>query len=195
MSVRLRNAAGIAVGLLLAGCVTRTPPPAPPVVVPVPTPAPLPTPAPAPIVTNARLSGVRLVAPARVDPVQAARALGAFRISCPSLVRRSDSSGLTNPADWQSLCAEAASVDPAAAPVFFRDRFDWVVVGPGEAFATGYYEPEIRGSRIAALGVTTPIYRTPPDLVRCTRADGGTGRGRIDQSGQCVYYFTRAEIE
>jgi membrane-bound lytic murein transglycosylase A len=40
-----------------------------------------------------------------------------------------------------------------------------------------------------------PIYRTPPDLVRCTRADGGTGRGRIDASGQCVYYYTRAEIE
>jgi membrane-bound lytic murein transglycosylase A len=40
-----------------------------------------------------------------------------------------------------------------------------------------------------------PIYRTPPDLIRCTRADGGTGRGRIDAGGQCVLYFTRAEIE
>ena len=40
-----------------------------------------------------------------------------------------------------------------------------------------------------------PIYRTPPDLIRCTRADGGTGRGRIDQTGRCVLYFTRAEIE
>jgi len=127
--------------------------------------------------------------------VQAARALGAFRISCPALVKRRDTSELTSPADWQPLCVEAASVDPAAATAFFRDRFDWVVVGQGEAFATGYYEPEIRGSRIAAPGYATPVYRTPPDLVRCTRADGGTGRGRLDQSGQCVYYFTRAEIE
>jgi len=138
---------------------------------------------------------VRLAAPVDVDPVQARRALGAFRISCPALVKRKDTSGLTVPGDWQPLCAEAAVVDPAAAAAFFRDRFEWVVVGAGEAFATGYYEPEIRGSRALAPGYTTPIYRTPPDLVRCTRADGGTGRGRIDESGQCVYYFTRAEIE
>ena len=56
--------------------------------------------------------------------MQAARALGAFRISCPALVKRRDTSELTNPADWQPLCAEAASVDPAAATAFFRDRFD-----------------------------------------------------------------------
>ena len=138
---------------------------------------------------------MRLAEPVDVDPVQARRALGAFRISCPALVKRKDTSGLTVPADWQQLCAEAAGVDPAAAAAFFRDRFEWVVVGAGEAFATGYYEPEIRGSRAPAPGYTTPVYRTPPDIVRCTRADGGTGRGRIDESGQCVYYFTRAEIE
>ncbi len=40
-----------------------------------------------------------------------------------------------------------------------------------------------------------PIYRVPPDLVRCTKADGTTGRGRIDPTGTCVLYFTRAEIE
>jgi membrane-bound lytic murein transglycosylase A len=111
------------------------------------------------------------------------------------VTKRRDVSGLTTPADWQALCAEAATLNPAVAADFFRDRFDWVVVGPGVAFATGYYEPEIRGSRTPAPGFTTPIYRTPPDLVRCTRADGGTGRGRIDASGQCVYYYTRAEIE
>ena len=183
----------VALGVLLAGCATRTPPSIPPVVAPVPTPTP--TPAPAPVIQTARLLGVRLATPVDVDPVQASRALSAFRISCPALVKRKDTSELTVGADWQPLCAEAASVDPAAAAAFFRDRFDWVVVGPGEAFATGYYEPEIRGSRVAAPGYATPIYRTPPDLVRCTRADGGTGRGRIDETGQCVYYFTRAEIE
>jgi membrane-bound lytic murein transglycosylase A len=40
-----------------------------------------------------------------------------------------------------------------------------------------------------------PIYRTPADLVRCTRADGQTGRGRLDANGQCILYWTRAEIE
>jgi membrane-bound lytic murein transglycosylase A len=78
---------------------------------------------------------------------------------------------------------------------FFRQRFDWAVVGDGKAFATGYYEPEIAGSRTRMPGFDVPIYRTPPDLVRCTRADGGTGRGRIDETGQCVLYYTRAEIE
>ena len=192
MSIFLRSAV-VVLGVLLAGCATRTPPALPPATAPAPTPAPVPK--PAPVVQTARTAGVRLAAPASIEPVQAARALGAFRISCPALVKRKDTSGLTLPADWQPLCAEAASVDPAAAADFFRDRFDWVVIGPGEAFATGYYEPEIRGSRIAAPGFATPIFRTPPDLVRCTRADGGTGRGRVDESGQCVYYFTRAEIE
>jgi membrane-bound lytic murein transglycosylase A len=31
--------------------------------------------------------------------------------------------------------------------------------------------------------------------VRCTRPDGGTGRGRVDQTGTCVLYYTRPEIE
>ena len=35
----------------------------------------------------------------------------------------------------------------------------------------------------------------PPDLVRCTRPDGTTGRGRIDPTGACVPYYSRAEIE
>ena len=194
MSIILRSAV-LALGVLLAGCATRTPPALPPATAPTPQPAPLPTPPPEPVTVNARAAGVRLATPLLVEPEQAARALGAFRTTCPALTRRSDASGLTVVADWQPLCAEAATLDPSAAAAFFRDRFDWVVVGPGEAFATGYYEPEIRGSRVATPGYATPIYRTPPDLIRCTRADGGTGRGRVDETGQCVLYFTRAEIE
>jgi membrane-bound lytic murein transglycosylase A len=96
-------------------------------------------------------------------------------------------------ADWQPLCAEAlTTADPVA---FFRDRFEWVRVGKGEAFATGYYEPEIFGSRTQAAGYAVPIYAKPDDLVRCTLADGTTGRGRIDETGTCVLYYSRAEIE
>ena len=36
---------------------------------------------------------------------------------------------------------------------------------------------------------------SPTDLTRCTRADGQTGRGRVDETGACVLYHTRAEIE
>jgi membrane-bound lytic murein transglycosylase A len=125
---------------------------------------------------------------------EAARALDAFRTSCPAVVRRQDSSGLTVGADWRSVCAEAASLAPDYAPGFFYYRFDWVRVADGKAFATGYYEPEIEGSRVPLPGYT-PIYRVPPDLIRCTKADGTSGRGRIDQTGTCVLYFTRAEIE
>jgi membrane-bound lytic murein transglycosylase A len=70
-----------------------------------------------------------------------------------------------------------------------------VKVGDGRAFATGYYEPEIEGSRTPLPGYV-PIYRVPPDLVRCTQPTGQTGRGRIDPAtGSCTLYYTRAEIE
>ena len=121
--------------------------------------------------------------------------MAAFRLSCPALLRRQDQSGLTTTADWQPLCAEAARVSNDGAAAFFRDRFDWVRIGPGEAFATGYYEPEIRGSRNPGPGYEVPVFGKPADLVRCTRSDGVTGRGRIDETNTCVLYYTRAEIE
>jgi membrane-bound lytic murein transglycosylase A len=31
--------------------------------------------------------------------------------------------------------------------------------------------------------------------VRCTKPDGTTGRGRIDETGTCVLYYTRADID
>ena len=196
MSAAFR-ALALSAGLLLAACTGRTPPPVPPAAPPVATPAPEPTPVPVPppVPATARLTGVSLAAPVAVTPEQASRALSAFRLSCPVLVKRADASGLASGADWQPLCAEAATLAPGAATAFFRDRFDWVMVGKGEAFATGYYEPEIAGSRAQGTGFETPIYRLPADLIRCTRADGGEGRGRIDETGQCVLYFTRSEIE
>jgi membrane-bound lytic murein transglycosylase A len=137
---------------------------------------------------------VKLETPHVLPPDQATRALTAFRASCPSVTVRTDASGLTQGSDWRALCAQAASLDQSFAPGFFYYGFDWVKVGDGRAFATGYYEPEIEGSRTPQPGYV-PIYRLPPDLVRCTRPDGTTGRGRIDQTGVCVLYFTRAEIE
>jgi membrane-bound lytic murein transglycosylase A len=110
------------------------------------------------------------------------------------LIRRQDQSGLAQGADWTPLSSEAATVAPEQAAAFFRDRFDWVRVGNGKAFATGYYEPEIQGSRVPLPGYA-PIYAVPPDLVRCTRPDGPIGRGRIDPAGACVPYYSRAEID
>jgi membrane-bound lytic murein transglycosylase A len=137
---------------------------------------------------------VKLDNPRALTQEQATRALNAFRTSCPAVTSRNDSSGLTQANDWRGLCAQAAALDPSFAPGFFYYGFDWVKVGDGRAFATGYYEPEIEGSRTPQPGYV-PIYRLPSDLVRCTKTDGTGGRGRIDASGTCVLYYTRAEIE
>lgn len=188
---------------LMSACVARPvalPPVELPAPAPMPTPAPpapapAPTPPPAPIGANAREVGIALAQPRILRPDEAARALEAFKISCPAVTRREDRTRLTQPGDWRGVCAEAATLAPGHAAGFFYHRFDWVRVGNGDAFATGYYEPEIPGSRVRAPGFEVPIYRTPGDIIRCTRADGGTGRGRIDASGRCVLYFSRAEIE
>jgi membrane-bound lytic murein transglycosylase A len=185
--------------LFVAACASG-PLPSPEGARPAPAPTPLPppgrspAPAPPPVAPTARETGITLDAPRVLKKDEAERALAAFRTSCPSVTRRNDSSGLTQPADWQALCAQAASLDPSYAPGFFYYGFDWVKVGDGRAFATGYYEPEIEGSRVPLPGYV-PIYLVPPDLVRCTKADGTTGRGRIDETGTCTLYFTRAEIE
>ena len=188
----MRLAAIGAAVLLLSACATRPvepPPSAPPVTAPTPTP-PVPTPAPP---ANALAAGVSFADPLTFSRTAADAAVEAFLISCPALLKRTDRSGLTVAADWSVPCADASRTADTIA--FLRDQFDWVRVGDGKAFATGYYEPQIRGSRVRAPGYEVPIYATPASLVRCTRADGTTGRGRIDASGQCVAHFTRAEIE
>ena len=192
MRARLRGLA-LASLLLLGACATQRP--APPPVVPAPAPVPTPTPTPAPGPRNAIEAGVVMAEPRSVDPVSAARALAAFKISCPALATRKDGSGLTQSGDWTAVCAEAASVVPGGEAAFFRDRFDWVRIGEGKAFSTGYYEPEIVGSRLATTAAAVPIYAKPVDLVRCTRPDGKTARGRVDAAGVCGAYFTRTEIE
>lgn len=195
----LIRAAALASFSLLAACATQPTPvpeqtlPAPVQAAPAPPPAIVSPPA-APVGWNAVETGIKLEAPRTLKSDEAARALSAFQISCPALLKRTDASGLTQAGDWRSVCTQAATLDPTFAPGFFYYGFDWVRVGEGRAFATGYYEPEIEGSRTAQPGYV-PIYKLPADLVRCTKADGTTGRGRIDQTGNCVLYFTRAEIE
>jgi membrane-bound lytic murein transglycosylase A len=191
---RSARALALAIFAFLSACTTRpveTPAPAPAVPALVQVPAPVVPPPPA----NAIAAGVSLVAaPPFVTQLDASRALQAFRTSCPALLKRQDQSGLTGVQDWGAVCAEATTVASANAAAFFRDRFDWVSVGQGKAFATGYYEPEIAGSRTPQPGYV-PVYGVPPDLIRCTRPDGQTGRGRIDETGLCTLYYTRAEIE
>ena len=180
--------------LLVSACATQRPAPTPGT--PTPAPAPLPLPVPPPP-ANAAAAGVRLVEPRPIAEPAAARTLAAFRISCATIVngRRVDSSGLTDLSRWSAVCTRAAQVAAGGAVDFFRNDFDWIEVGDGVAFATGYYEPEIAGVRVRQPGFDVPVFAMPVSLVRCTRVDGTSGRGRVDATGECVAFFGRAEIE
>lgn len=129
----------------------------------------------------------------------AAQALAAFRLSCPSLVRRADVSGLTSGADWQPACAAAASTVPGDAQGFFARWFEAVQVGDGGAYATGYYIPEIAGSPIYRDGYA-PIYARPDDLIDVDLGQfsdslkGKSIRGRVDGT-KLIPYYDRTAIE
>ena len=157
---------------------------------------PLAPPAAAP--ANAATLGVSPGTLAPLDPAAAQRALAAFRLSCGPLTRRTDSSGLTRPEDWRAACDAAATVPPGAATDFFARWFEPVQVGPGTAFVTGYFEPEIAGSRVQAPGFEVPVYRKPPDLVEVdtatAQANNWPRRGRME-NGVLLPYFERSEIE
>jgi len=153
-------------------------------------------PPPPPTPANAIAAGIRpgpVLPP--LDPARAAAALRAFQISCPSLVARTDASGLASGDDWRSLCTQAASLPPDGAAGFFAARFELAQIGDGAAFATGYYEPEIRGARTRQPGYDVPIYARPPDLLAADPRTGARGRGRVDADGNYVLYYDRGEIE
>jgi membrane-bound lytic murein transglycosylase A len=152
---------------------------------------------PAPAGETALEAGVR-AGPSRLafDPEQAARAYAAFRISCPELLRRRDASGLTRQEDWRQACSRVpVDMTPAGLAAFFAGAFELVQVGDGAAFATGYYEPEIRGSRTRQPGYETPVYARPPDLLDNNPRTGTGGRGRLDANGDYVRYHSRTAIE
>lgn len=130
----------------------------------------------------------------------AARALTAFKLSCASLVRRTDASGLTRGADWQPACDAARATQDRDAATFFARYFETVQVADGKAFATGYYEPEIAGSRTRRPGYEVPIYGRPTDLVDVDLGSftdtlaGKSIRGRVDGT-KLVPYHDRTAIE
>ncbi len=202
----------VGLGFALAGCavIPEHAPGAPPPVAAATRPAPVPAPVPQPLppvapaaAVNARALGV-VAGPALseigVGADKARDALAAFRTSCPVLVKRADQSGLTNPQDWASACSMATSWPDQNALGFFTAYFETAVIGDGKAFATGYYEPEINGSRFRQPGYDVPVYRRPPDLIDVELGDfiesfkGKKIHGRVD-GNQLIPYFDRTQIE
>ena len=138
------------------------------------------------------------VASLPITDAGAAAALAAFRTSCASLVRRTDATGLTRGADWQAACDTAKGAGDARD--FFSRQFETVQVGDGKAFATGYFEPEIAGSRTRRAGYEVPVYRRPGDLIDVDLGQfsdalkGKSVRGRVDGT-KLVPFFDRTQIE
>jgi membrane-bound lytic murein transglycosylase A len=109
-------------------------------------------------------------------------------------------------ADWYAPCAAAGRVpagDHQAARLMFETWFSpWQVLADGtpDGLFTGYFEPEIKGSRHRQGRFTIPIHGKPSDLVT---ADLGKFRpelageqlvGRLD-GARVIPYPSRAEIE
>lgn len=201
-SIRLGLA--LAVTLFVAACSTtphraphgETPPPERPSSKPAEPPKPPPP-------RNAIEAGVSAGPPVSALDLtadQASAARDAFKASCRALQKRKDLTGLTQPADWAPACAAAAvsDTDPIA---FFQNQFETLLVANGALFATGYYAPEIDGSRTHDPGYDVPVYRRPPDLVEMDSGIAAGGppsgkkvRGRM-QDGQFVPYYDRAAID
>jgi membrane-bound lytic murein transglycosylase A len=197
---------------------TRAPAARPPgTAYPLPTPrAPAPVAQPVPAVplapvpvtpvagaTTAAAAGVVAGLPFDTLPIEeseAESARQAFLLSCPGLMRRTDASGLTRGEDWRPACDAARTVERGGARAFFQRWFEPVQIGDGKAFATGYYEPEIMGSRERRPGYEVPIYARPSDLIEVdlgrfsTELKGKRIRGRVEGQG-FEPYFDRTAIE
>ena len=102
-----------------------------------------------------------------------AEALAAFRRSCPRLTAGPDVRIATDggektitAGEWARICGAAAAVKPGDARgsrAFFEENFRPLIVqAPGKF--TGYFEPELRGSKVPSRLFTVPVYRKPPDL-------------------------------
>ena len=187
-STLARRVMALSLATLLASCAGVVPPVGPPP--PAPETAVALGVKPGPSIARLHLSGERATA-----------ALAAFRESCPRVTSRIDGSGITRPDDWRPACTAAANWGSGSALLFFASYFETVRVGKGKAFATGYYEPEIAGSRVRIPGYDTPVYGMPPDLVRARTgdaaplADGRMPLGRYAPDGGFVPYHDRAAIE
>lgn len=158
----------------------RPPPPPPPSV-------------PTPLLTAARFSDLPGWRDADLDP-----ALGAFQRSCAVIAKKPPDEVVTDyagtAADWQAVCAKAAG----DARAFFEKNFTPYAFS-GEGLFTGYYEPEIHGSRTRQGKYQTPVYGLPADLIQVdlsqfsSQFKGEHIAGRLD-GRKLVPYATRADI-
>jgi membrane-bound lytic murein transglycosylase A len=128
-------------------------------------------------------------------------ALSSFKRSCAVLAARPDTAPMTGAGyagtvgDWREVCARAGG----DARMFFEQNFTPFAVGSGDGLFTGYFEPEIRGSRTRHDTYQTPVHGLPPDLVRADlgrfipKLKGEHISGKV-AGNALVPYASRAEI-
>lgn len=149
------------------------------------------------------------VAPIHMQPIEfseldgwsddrQSEALAAFRQSCTRFE-------VLSAENRAPLCAAAQAVAPGdpAARAFFETWFTPLVLsasGGSDGLFTGYYEPEIKASRIRTRAYQTPLLGPPPDLVTADLGQfdpkfiGERLHGRV-AGGRFVPYPARADIE
>jgi membrane-bound lytic murein transglycosylase A len=125
-------------------------------------------------------------------------ALSAFQKGCEVLARKPPATAMAyagTTADWAPPCTAATD----AGGNFFESQFVPYAID-GEALFTGYYEPQIAGSRTRHDAFQTPVYGLPADLISVDLGQflpsqkGEHIAGRL--SGQTlVPYADRAEID
>ena len=198
--------------LALVGCVSApSRAPAPQRIIPLPPPAVVPA---APMRPGFTLDAVRfdeLEGWTDADPL---KALEAFRRSCLIILDKAADAPLGGigyagrVTDWEPACRDAMSIQPSSAEGarrFFEANFVpyHVAQENSDGLFTGYYEPELRGSRTRHDAFQTPLYAVPVDLVRRDMGvfrDTYFGRmfNRMMAMGMMmrfVPYPARAEIE
>lgn len=137
-----------------------------------------------------------------------AKALTAFRRSCGAIARKGDRVTPPRPvfSALRPICARAARLpkrpSDAAARRFFEKEFrPYTITGLEQAngFLTGYYEPEVEGSRTRSGDFATPLYARPADLVIESPPGGGPPTNKSGAfrkvDGALVPYHDRAAIE
>jgi membrane-bound lytic murein transglycosylase A len=183
--------AAVAVGALLQACSVVGP------TAPAGRPAPGPQPAEA-VVRYEHVGWSRLPG---WDNDELRQAWPAFLMSCRSLRFR---------AEWTAVCTAAQSLDgqsSRAIRAYFDRYFEpYAVVrqtGPlreDTGLITGYYEPLLKGSRVASAQFSAPLYSPPADLLTIDLSSlypelkGKRLRGRV-QGNRVIPYFNRSELE
>ena len=137
-------------------------------------------------------------------------ALGPFLKSCSKILNWPKDRALGGfggtASDWITVCEAARVLQPATlaqARKFFEQNFKVVeiaIAGRAAGLFTGYFEPELRGSRVKKAPYIHPLYGLPHDLIRVDLSEfrhelkGKQIVGQVENN-RLHPYLARSEIQ